>query len=36
MDKTLKLYKGHFHDLLADTGKAEVMTQILDWVSARV
>lgn len=35
-DKTLKLYKGHYHDLLADTGKAEVMAEIIDWIDKRV
>ena len=29
-DKTLKLYEGHFHDLLADVGKQEVMADIQD------
>jgi alpha-beta hydrolase superfamily lysophospholipase len=36
VDKTLKLYKGHYHDLLADTGKEAVMTEVLDWVSKRI
>lgn len=31
-DKTLKLYKDHFHDLLADTGKEEVMADITGWI----
>lgn len=35
-DKTLKLYKGHFHDLLADTGKEAVMQDMLDWIDTRV
>lgn len=35
-DKTLKLYEGHYHDLLADTGKEVVMRDILDWVAARL
>jgi acylglycerol lipase len=35
-DKTLKLYKGHYHDLLADVGKEGVMADILEWVEARV
>jgi alpha-beta hydrolase superfamily lysophospholipase len=35
-DKTLKLYEGHYHDLLADTGKEEVMAEILAWIGARV
>lgn len=35
-DKTLKLYDGHYHDLLADTGKETVMADITSWLSARV
>jgi acylglycerol lipase len=35
-DKTLKLYEGHFHDLLADVGKEGVIADILGWVDARV
>jgi acylglycerol lipase len=35
-DKTLKLYEGHFHDLLNDVGKDVVMEDILRWVEARV
>jgi alpha-beta hydrolase superfamily lysophospholipase len=35
-DKTLKLYDGYYHDLLADTGKEVVMRDILDWVAARL
>jgi acylglycerol lipase len=35
-DKTLKLYDGHYHDLLNDVDKEIVMTDILDWVSARL
>ena len=31
-DKTLKLYDGHFHDLLNDTGKAAVMADITSWI----
>ncbi len=31
-DKTLKLYKDHFHDLLADTGKEGVMADITAWI----
>jgi alpha-beta hydrolase superfamily lysophospholipase len=27
-DKTLRLYEGHYHDLLSDTGKEEVITDI--------
>ena len=35
-DKTLKLYQGHFHDLLNDIGKEEVMDDILAWLGARL
>ncbi len=35
-DKTLKLYEGHYHDLLADLGREEVMADIEAWVAARV
>lgn len=35
-DKTLKLYKDHYHDLLADIGKEEVMADIKAWIAARV
>jgi acylglycerol lipase len=35
-DKTLKLYEGHYHDLLNDLGKEEVMADILAWLDARV
>jgi alpha-beta hydrolase superfamily lysophospholipase len=35
-DKTLKLYEGHFHDLLADIGKQQVMADIQDWIDARL
>jgi acylglycerol lipase len=34
-DKTLKLYEGHYHDLLADLGKESVMGDILEWIEAR-
>jgi alpha-beta hydrolase superfamily lysophospholipase len=32
-DKTLKLYEGHFHDLLADIGKEGVMDDIKAWIA---
>jgi acylglycerol lipase len=35
-DKTLKLYEGQFHDLLADIGKEEVMADILAWIDKRL
>lgn len=33
-DKTLKLYEGHFHDLLNDIGKEEVLAGIVAWIRA--
>jgi len=35
-DKTLKLYEGHYHDLLNDVGKEQVMADIQAWIDARV
>ncbi len=35
-DKTLKLYDGHFHDLLNDTGKDGVLADIRAWIEARL
>lgn len=35
-DKTLKLYDGHYHDLLNDIGKEGVFADILAWVEARL
>ncbi|HEY7290147.1 MAG TPA: lysophospholipase [Vicinamibacterales bacterium] len=35
-DKTLKLYDGHFHDLLNDLGKEQVMADVSDWIRARL
>jgi alpha-beta hydrolase superfamily lysophospholipase len=35
-DKTLKLYEGHYHDLLADTGKEGVMADIKAWIDKHV
>lgn len=35
-DKTLKLYEGHYHDLLNDIGKEQVMADIQSWLSARL
>ena len=34
-DKTLKLYEGHFHDLLNDIGKEQVLADIIGWMDAR-
>jgi acylglycerol lipase len=35
-DKTLKLYEGHYHDLLADIDKEKVMADIQSWIDARI
>ena len=35
-DKTLKLYDGHFHDLLSDIDKEVVMSDIKAWVDAHI
>ncbi|MBE9638344.1 alpha/beta fold hydrolase [Salipiger mangrovisoli] len=35
-DKTLKLYDGHFHDLLNDIGKEQVLGDIVGWIEARL
>ena len=35
-DKTLKLYEGHFHDLLNDIGKETVVRDITSWIDQRV
>ena len=35
-DKTLKLYEGHFHDLLADLGKEQVMADVQRWIGQRL
>jgi alpha-beta hydrolase superfamily lysophospholipase len=35
-DKTLKLYEGHFHDLLNDIDKEVVMADIQAWIDARL
>lgn len=35
-DKTLKLYDGHFHDLLSDYGREAVMADIVEWIDARL
>jgi alpha-beta hydrolase superfamily lysophospholipase len=34
-DKTLKLYDGHFHDLLNDVDREKVMADVLDWLAVR-
>lgn len=35
-DKTLKLYEGHYHDLLADLGKETVAADVTGWISDRL
>jgi alpha-beta hydrolase superfamily lysophospholipase len=35
-DKTLKLYEGHYHDLLNDIDKEVVMADINDWIDTHV
>ena len=35
-DKTLKLYEGHYHDLLNDVGKEQVMADIKSWIDSRI
>jgi len=34
-DKTLKLYEGHYHDLLNDVGKEGVLADIKAWLATR-
>jgi alpha-beta hydrolase superfamily lysophospholipase len=35
-DKTLKLYEGHYHDLLNDLDKEVVMADIQSWIGERI
>jgi acylglycerol lipase len=35
-DKTLKLYEGHYHDLLNDVGKEGVIADITGWIEKRI
>jgi acylglycerol lipase len=35
-DKTIKLYEGHFHDLLNDVDKESVIGDIKRWIAARL
>jgi acylglycerol lipase len=35
-DKLVKLYPGHFHDLLNDLGREEVIADVLAWIEARL
>jgi acylglycerol lipase len=32
-DKLLKLYEGHFHDLLNDVGREQVMADVTEWLT---
>jgi alpha-beta hydrolase superfamily lysophospholipase len=36
MDKTLRLYDGHYHDLLNDLGREEVLGDIAQWIKSRL
>lgn len=36
VDRTLKLYDGHYHDLLNDLGKEIVFADIVGWIEARL
>jgi alpha-beta hydrolase superfamily lysophospholipase len=35
-DKTLKLYEGHYHDLLNDISKEQVMADVLNWLESHL
>ena len=35
-DETLKLYEGHYHDLLNDVDKEFLMADITNWIDARI
>lgn len=35
-DKTLKLYEGHYHDMLNDLDKEIVMNDIVNWIDERI
>jgi acylglycerol lipase len=35
-DKTLKLYEGHYHDLLNDIGKESVIADIKNWITSHL
>ena len=35
-DKTIELYEGHYHDLLNDIGREEVLAGIVEWIEKHV
>jgi alpha-beta hydrolase superfamily lysophospholipase len=35
-NKTLKLYDGHYHDLLNDLGREQVFDDIVGWIDTRL
>jgi alpha-beta hydrolase superfamily lysophospholipase len=35
-DKTLKLYEGHYHDLLHDLGNSDVANDLLQWLDRQL
>ncbi|WP_210252492.1 alpha/beta hydrolase [Aminobacter sp. MDW-2] len=35
-DKTLKLYEGHYHDLLNDIGKEDAIADMTNWIDKRL
>jgi alpha-beta hydrolase superfamily lysophospholipase len=35
-DKTIELYQGHYHDLLNDIGRDEVLGDIIEWIEAHL
>ena len=36
VDKTLKLYEGHYHDMLNDLGREKVMADVIEWLKPRI
>jgi acylglycerol lipase len=36
LDKTLKLYEGHYHDLLNDLGREQAFNDIVEWIGERL
>jgi acylglycerol lipase len=36
IDRTLKLYEGHYHDLLNDLGKEYVVHDIAEWITSHI